>query len=69
MAKTLETGDKVSWRSAGGASTGKVIRKLTATTQIKGHTARPTKDEPQYLVESESGERAAHKPAALRKVP
>ena len=69
MAKTLEPGDKVGWRSSGGSSTGKVIKKLTSTTRIKGHTARPTEDEPQFLVESESGERAAHKPAALRKVP
>jgi hypothetical protein len=69
MAKTLEPGDKVGWESSGGSSTGKVVRKLTSPTRIKGHTAKPTEDDPQYLVESEkSGGRAAHKPEALKKV-
>jgi hypothetical protein len=70
MAKTLKPGDKVSWESSGGSSTGKVVKKLTSTTRIKGHVAKPTKDDPQYLVESDkSGGKAAHKPEALRKAP
>ena len=68
MAKTLAKGDKVEWDSSGGHSTGKVVKKVTATTHIKGHKVAATKDEPQYIVESEkSGKQAAHKAEALKK--
>lgn len=68
MAKTLKPGEKVSWESSGGKGTGRVVKKLTATTRIKGHTAKPTPSQPQYLVESDrSGGEAAHKPEALKK--
>jgi hypothetical protein len=44
------------------------VRKLTAPREIKGHHVAATKDDPQYLVESEkSGEQAAHQPEALTK--
>ena len=68
MTKSLRKGDKVAWDSSGGHSTGKVVKKVTSTTHIKGHKVAATKDEPQYIVESEkSGKRAAHKPEALTK--
>ena len=36
--------------------------------KIKGHQVRASKDEPQYLVKSDSGSgEAAHKPGALKK--
>ncbi len=66
MADGLRKGDKVAWDSSGGHSTGKVVRKVTATTHIKGHKVAATKEDPQYLVESaKSGKPAAHKPEAL----
>jgi len=68
MTKTLKKGDKVSWDSSGGHSVGKVVRKVTSTTHIKGHKVAATNDDPQYIVESDkSGKRAAHKPEALSK--
>ena len=68
MTKTFAKGDKVEWDSSGGHSTGKVVRKLTSPTQIKGHKVAASKDNPEYLVESDkSGKRAAHKPEALGK--
>ncbi len=68
MTKTLHKGDKVEWDSSGGHSVGKVVKKVTSETHIKGHKVAATKDEPQYIVESEkSGKRAAHKPEALTK--
>lgn len=68
MTKTLHKGDKVEWDSSGGHSVGKVVKKVTSETHIKGHKVAATKDEPQYVVESEkSGKRAAHKPEALTK--
>jgi hypothetical protein len=67
---TLEPGDRVEWNSHGlkrgaGKAVGTVIRKLTSRTRIKGHVAKATEDDPQYLVESDNGGRAAHKPGAL----
>ena len=68
MVKSLNKGDKVEWDSSGGHSTGKVVKKVTSTTQIKGHKVAATKDEPQYIVESEkSGKQAAHKAESLKK--
>ena len=67
MAKSVKVGDKVSWDSSGGHSTGKVVRKLTEPMTIKGHKVAASKDNPEYLVETDEGKRAAHKPGALKK--
>jgi hypothetical protein len=66
--KTFKTGDKVKWDHSQGTTTGKVVRKLTKPTQIKGHKVAASKENPEYLVESgKTGARAAHKPTELRK--
>ena len=68
MADNLKKGDKVEWETSQGATSGTVKKKLTSPTDIKGHRAKASEDEPQYLVESDkSGEKAAHKPESLRK--
>lgn len=67
MAKDLHVGDKVSWSSHGGEAHGKVVKKLTSPTTIKGHKVAVSKDNPEFLVETEEGKRAAHKPDALRR--
>jgi len=66
--KQLKAGDTVEWDSAGGHSKGKVVKKITKTAKIKGHTAKASAQDPQYLVKSDkSGGEAIHKPAALKK--
>jgi hypothetical protein len=61
-------GDKVRWSSHGGTAVGRVVRKITSDTEEAGRTVRASKDDPQYLVESEkSGGRAVHKASALRR--
>ncbi len=61
-------GDRVEWKSHGGTAVGKVKKKITSDTEAGGRTVRASKDEPQYLVESEkSGGDAVHKPGALKK--
>jgi hypothetical protein len=61
-------GDKVSWNTSQGRTHGKVEKKLTSPTDIGGHHVAASKDEPQYLVVSDtSGKQAAHKPDALKK--
>lgn len=63
----LKAGDKVEWDSSGGHSKGKVVRKLTKPTAIKGHKVAASPDNPEYLVKSDKGGEAAHKPGALKK--
>jgi Hypervirulence associated proteins TUDOR domain len=69
MAKALKTGDRVVWRSSGGASVGRVERELTAPGKIKGHEVAASENNPEFLVRlDKSGKVAAHKPSALRRV-
>lgn len=65
--KTLNKGDKVSWKSSGGTAHGKVVKKQTMPTKIKSHEVKASKDNPQFIVETEEGKKAAHKAAALKK--
>lgn len=67
MTKQLRSGDRVSWNSHGGTAKGKVVKKLTSSTQIKGHKVAAAKDSPEYLVETDEGKQAAHKAEALTK--
>lgn len=60
-------GDRVEWSSHGGTATGKVIKKITSDTEAAGRTVRASDDEPQYLVRSDNGGEAVHRPDALRR--
>jgi hypothetical protein len=64
----LRKGDRVEWETSQGTTTGRVVRRLTSRTHVKGHTVAASEDDPQYLVESDAtGAEAAHRPEALRK--
>ncbi|TCH96473.1 DUF2945 domain-containing protein [Roseococcus sp. SYP-B2431] len=66
--KQPKAGDHVRWDTSQGETSGTVMRKLTRETRIKGHVARPTPEEPQFLVKSDrTGAEAAHKPGELKK--
>ncbi len=68
MKSKPKKGDRVAWDTSQGEATGRVVKELTSKTKIKGHTAKPSKSAPQYLVRSDkSGRPAAHKPAELRR--
>ena len=67
MADDLKIGDEVTWKSHGGEAHGKVVKKHTTPTQIKGHKVAASKDDPQFIVVTDEGKRAAHKPSALKK--
>ncbi|RST31067.1 DUF2945 domain-containing protein [Sphingomonas ginkgonis] len=67
MANDLKSGDKVSWKSHGGTAHGKVVKKVTSEMEIKGHHVAASKDNPEYLVETDEGKQAAHKKEALTK--
>ena len=69
MAKQLKPGDRVQWNTPQGKTTGKVKKKLSSSKKIKGHVAEASKENPEYLVQSEkSGKEAAHRPSELRKI-
>ncbi|WP_017318721.1 hypervirulence associated TUDOR domain-containing protein [Mastigocladopsis repens] len=69
MTDELNKGDKVKWNTSQGETTGKVEKKLTSATDIKGHHVAASEDNPEYLVKSDkTGKQAAHKPDALEKI-
>ena len=65
--KTFKAGDAVKWDHSQGTTQGKVVKKVTSPTQIKGHKVAATKDDPQFIVKSDNGGKAAHKEGALKK--
>jgi hypothetical protein len=68
MAKQLARGDKVQWKTPQGTTHGTVVRKVTGTAHVKGHTAKASADAPEYEVKSrQSGKTAIHKPGSLKK--
>lgn len=68
MTKTFKSGDHVKWDTPQGETSGTVVKKETGTTKAGGHTAKATKEDPQYRVKSDkSGKEAVHKPDELRK--
>ena len=67
MAENLQQGDKVKWSSHGGEAHGKVVKRVTSPTKIKSHKVAASKDNPQFIVETDEGKQAAHKAGALKK--
>lgn len=68
MPKQLNKGDAVNWNTSQGKTEGKVVKKQSSPTKIKGHEVKASAAKPQYIVESDkSGKRAAHRPAELSK--
>jgi hypothetical protein len=68
MKSEPKVGDDVSWKTSQGTTTGTVTRKITGTAHVEGHTAKASKDEPQFEVESsKTGKKAIHKAEALKK--
>lgn len=63
---SFQKGQRVRWRTPQGMTRGRIVRRLTTRGRIKGHDYAASKDDPQYLVRSEtSGQEAAHKPESL----
>ncbi|WP_242096099.1 MULTISPECIES: DUF2945 domain-containing protein [unclassified Sphingomonas] len=63
----LKKGDEVTWKSHGGTAHGTVEKKQTSPTDIKGHHVAASPENPEYIVESDNGGKAAHKREALKK--
>lgn len=68
MKSEPKVGDKVDWSTSQGKTTGTVTRKVTGTAKVKSHTAKATKENPEFEVKSEkTGKKAIHKAEALKK--
>ncbi len=65
MSKELEKGDKVKWKSHGGEAHGTVEKRQTSRTTIKGHKVAASPENPQFIVKTAEGKKAAHKADAL----
>lgn len=65
---TFKKGDRVTWGSSGGDAEGKVVKKVTTDGKIKDFEYKASKDDPKYIVETDEGKQAAHKPSELKKV-
>lgn len=66
MADDLHKGDHVTWSSHGNEVEGTVEKEITSETEAGGRKVKASKDDPQYLVESDkTGKDAVHKPSAL----
>jgi hypothetical protein len=69
MPKTFRVGDTVEFKGPQGKVRGKVKKKLTESTKIKGRTVDASEERPRFLVVSdETGEEVAHEPDSLDKV-
>jgi hypothetical protein len=65
---TFRKGERVTWSSSGGDAEGKVVKKATADGKIKDFEYKASKEDPKYIVETDEGKQAAHKPSELKKV-
>ena len=65
MADDLKPGDKVKWKSHGGEAHGTVEKKQTSPTKIKQHKVAASPENPQFIVKTAEGKKAAHKAEAL----
>jgi hypothetical protein len=64
----LKKGDRVTWKTSQGETSGHVIERRTNDFQFARQRFTASSDQPAYIVESDtSGKRAAHKGDALRK--
>ena len=67
MPDDFRKGDKVKWKSHGGEAHGTVDKKQTSPTTIKGHKVAASPENPQFIVKTAEGKKAAHKAGALVK--
>ncbi|WP_447911858.1 DUF2945 domain-containing protein [Microbacterium phyllosphaerae] len=69
MSKELSEGDRVSWNTSQGRTQGTVEEKRTKDFRFAGQSFTASEEEPAYIVKSEkSGDEAAHKGSALRRL-
>ena len=69
MNTDLKVGDHVGWNSEAGPVRGTIKKKITSSIRFKGYLVHASKDEPQYLIKSDTTDHLAmHKGSALKRL-
>ena len=69
MSKTFKRGDHVEWNSEAGRVRGVIVKKIVFDVRVNGYVHHASKDEPQYIINSEkTGHVAIHKGRALKHI-
>ena len=65
--KTFKRGDRVEWNSEAGRVSGTIVKKVVSDIRFKGYVHHASKEEPQYIIESEKTDHLAiQKGSALK---
>ena len=69
MTDHFKIGDHVQWNSEAGRVSGIIKKKITSEIMFKGYKVHASKEEPQYLIQSDrTDHQAMHKGSALKKI-
>ena len=69
MKKNFKVDNHVGWNSEAGHVQGTIKKKITSAITFKGYTVRVSKEEPQYLIKSDTTDHLAmHKGSALKQL-
>ena len=69
MSKDFKVGDHVGWNSEAGPVRGTIKKRITSAIRFKGYLVHASKDEPQYLIKSDTTDHLAmHKGSALKRL-
>ncbi|KTC76540.1 DUF2945 domain-containing protein [Legionella brunensis] len=69
MKKEFKIGDHVEWNSEAGRVRGTIKKIVTSEIKFKNYTVHASKEEPQYLIQSDKTDHMAmHKGSALQKI-
>ena len=69
MPKIFKRGDHVEWNSEAGRVRGVIIKKVVSNIRIKGYVHHASRDEPQYLIQSDKTDHVAiHKGKPLKHI-
>lgn len=61
----MKKGSTVRWNTPQGETTGKTVEKKTSEFTLAGQKFKASKEQPYWIVESDSGKKAAHKESSL----
>ena len=69
MKKDFKVGDHVEWNSEAGCVRGSIMKTITSAVTFKGYTVHASREDPQYLIRSDTTKHLAmHKVSALKKL-
>lgn len=69
MATDFKRGDHVEWNSEAGLVRGTIQKKVTSEITFKGYKRHASREEPQYIIKSDTTDHIAiHKGSALKKI-